>query len=147
MTNSQDTGKLLPCEKCGATGLHYCTGGQPVHKGWGSSTPTPRERELEAHYRELETATLAEWKKREHLSQYPRGKTVCPTKALGDLAYMVDKLEARYREIALQFIFSQHQPKESVSRKKNDVTPSCGCVFKDIDVPCPDKECKVCQHG
>ncbi len=23
-------------------------------------------------------------------------------------------------------------------------TPSCGCVFKDLDVPCKDKDCKIC---
>jgi hypothetical protein len=63
------------------------------------NAPTPREQELEARCRELENATLAEWKKREHLSQYQRGKTVCPTRALNDLAYMVDKLEAQNKAL------------------------------------------------
>ena len=121
MSNNQDAVKLLPCPFCGAAakleqggfgeqfaactrcwlhmGMAWADTKENAVKGWNTRAPTPREQELEARCRELEAATLTEWKKRERLSQYPRGKTVCPTKALGDLAYMVDKLEAQNKAL------------------------------------------------
>lgn len=27
----------------------------------------------------------------------------------------------------------------------NEVEDSCGCVFKDLNVPCKDKDCKICS--